>query len=607
MSQDDVIEVDEGRRTRSATLVAAAFVSALVATAVVDLAWPAPEPKLHGAEQRRVDETRRKRRFADGSAARWVETELRLHSRVRREVAPWWTALLLDYGHVGSEEVLVGRGEWLFLRNRVTPPELPLARLVDPGVNLVAATSRRLAAAGCRLTVIPIPRKAVVCAAHLPRGYDPRPEVDRSVTEGLLARGVDTVDLLAAFEGLAPDDLYHVRDTHWATGAKLATVDALLAMHPEWVGDQHEVEVDIGPSWTSRGDLLHILGIPGPHAATRLVEAAPAPVVTLSPRSFHRQVETWTTPTDVEITGTSFLADHDLGRLLLARLRRDIRVTPYPGSEFCEALAVATALAPSGAPTLPRALMLEFPIHMVWNAREPEFPPHRFAHEALRNLPPPPTAAIPSNGASLLGAPRDPVAALRAHAHDRACLTSGEGLAMLRVVPRSADSARGTAWTFATQGSVTRFEWPDGKPELCLPLIEGAAPTGWFELRAESAAARQVEVDVSLVADLDFQHEVTLHRSADSPSRFLGRGVVAPRAGAVVARLAGPPEVRGDATLEIRASDGTTRRVALPVRGDSVLLVGVGGLGGRALVDVAIEAPCEVRHVTLARPLWSAE
>ena len=66
--------------------------------------------------------------LGDGSRARLIEYDLRLRSRVRRTVGPYYALALYRSLDETGQRVLAGKEGWLFLRGRAMLPEVTQRR-----------------------------------------------------------------------------------------------------------------------------------------------------------------------------------------------------------------------------------------------------------------------------------------------------------------------------------------------------------------------------------------------------------------------------------------------------------------------------------------------
>jgi hypothetical protein len=235
-----------------------------VGTAVVDNVWPAWAPQPVGLEKQKDDALRAAATWSDGSLASLVERDLRLRSRVRKELSRPYTRALFKLFNEGGARVLVGRKGMLFLKERLDVPDAA----PDLGARRAAAEqathSRRFTALGVEYVTLPVPRKGVVCAELLPPGRTVRPEYDEAVVPAFRDQGVRCVDLLPTFRALEPDEAYLMVDSHWATIGVRAAAEQ-LALQTGWLKPPEErlgtVVEHAPPKAKPRGDLPLMIGI----------------------------------------------------------------------------------------------------------------------------------------------------------------------------------------------------------------------------------------------------------------------------------------------------------------------------------------------------------
>lgn len=127
----------------------------------------------------------------------------------------------------GRKGVVTGRDGWLYTAEEVRSPPVTLAQPLDR----IAVVRDRLASAGARLVIIPVPGKLDVHVAH----SDPETAVgitqlyDRFLA-GLAQRGVGVLDARAVLrEEAAQRPAFFRTDTHWTPAAAKAVARALGA------------------------------------------------------------------------------------------------------------------------------------------------------------------------------------------------------------------------------------------------------------------------------------------------------------------------------------------------------------------------------------------
>ncbi len=257
------------------------FLLLLAGTGLVDTFLPAPRPDLIGPEARADRVMHARADWRNGSMARVVEHDLRLVSRVRRTVGPWYSLLLLRYFDQTTARAVAGRGGWIYIRGRIELEGDSGVEATRLAAARIAALNRRLALHGIRLVVIPVPRKAVVHPEPLPRGSHPRPNLDELLVRSLKRHGVATADLLAAWKRrMEPGELaYFQTDSHWTDTAQLwaAEESARAAGTLMPVEERQSRLVSLGTIPQER-DTLQFLGLHLPGSDFDFLELPEVPV-----------------------------------------------------------------------------------------------------------------------------------------------------------------------------------------------------------------------------------------------------------------------------------------------------------------------------------------
>lgn len=606
MSDEGLIEPDPGlsvvARWRGVVL-SAIFLALLGGTGVIDRVWPAPAVTLFGQELVDARSAREQRSLLTGSAARWVEKELELGSRVRRTLAPWWTAILLNFAEVGSADVVVGKDRWLFLRHRVFHPPGTYRDVVTPGVNSLVAAARRIALQGTELVVMPVPRKAVVCRAFLPDGADPVPELDAYVLQALRDGGVAVVDLLAGWADVPPREIYLSHDSHWAVGGQLAAARACIAARPEIQGADFEATILLRRRGAAVAGNLEYLGLYGDHPAYQYALPDPDDSAVLQPDDLLPRFQSYRGVSDVVLAGSSFTAKFDFPNLLCALARRDILNISIAGAAFGEPVTRAMlALAQSPKP---KTLLYEFPMSYIWDLHTggggaPEGVGKLFVFT--------PTAAMTSLsgavGEHLWLREPNPLNVRATHVRG-AVLSSGDGVVMVRV---AAADAAGSRWRFRAEALNFDFEWPLDVTELTLPIVERTAPSGLFELIAMDQAALSVALECELVTDLDLTRSVAATSIATDVGRARHefRGAVELGVGAgLIVRLAGDRAHVGRATVGASNATGAERTWTFDARGGTLLVINLGDLAAAPITAVSVECALPVAELVVAPAAWA--
>lgn len=209
--------------------VFAIALTAIVGTAAVDSLYPIPLPKLVGRGKIAAEKRRDHARIMDGTRAQLVEHELRLTSSVRRYAGQRYARTLFYWLHEAQGKLtLIGPDGWIFVRSRTIPPNTPTNAILNQWSANIVALRRGMASLGMNLFVIPLPRRAVVEASHLPRGVDPRPDIDLKAAKSLKGHGLDAVDLYPAYMNWKLGSLFYRGDAHWnELGEKLSAKETM--------------------------------------------------------------------------------------------------------------------------------------------------------------------------------------------------------------------------------------------------------------------------------------------------------------------------------------------------------------------------------------------
>lgn len=262
---------------------AATMVGALSATVLAGLVGAAlgllRDPAGVGEAARGEGESLIKR--IETTTRRWEDAfaaSSPLATRVRPPVQAW----LAGWPRVGSSQVIVGRGSWLYYRSALEhltgPPFLAPDRLAltdrhaDPRP-AISDFASQLRARGIELVVVPVPVKAALAPEPLTAGLDreslPLSNPSLAVLINELERtGVRVFDpgpVLAELKRQTGKEVFLATDTHWRPEA----VQAVAAALADFVREAIELPKSPEPEWWTesetierRGDLGAMLGIP---------------------------------------------------------------------------------------------------------------------------------------------------------------------------------------------------------------------------------------------------------------------------------------------------------------------------------------------------------
>ncbi len=490
-----------GARRIAGVLTVASFAMLLAGSGLVDILFPVALPKLVGREQQEEEQLRKDAHLADGSLARLVERDVRLTSRVRDTVSPWYTYALYRWLGVGRGSVYIGRGGWLFSKARVQVRDQPDHVVVGFASGVAATVNRRLAALGVDLIVAPIPRKSVVAQARLPRGIDPRPNLYSQYLARARNLGVRNADLLSAFRRVGLESTFYKTDTHWNDKGMLVAAEEVAREAGLWLEEEqrptrvYEVKENRQPM-----DQLRFLGI-SPRVLARLRQSGVGYVVH-DPRGRRIEPIPVGRAAKVGLIGTSY-SRPNFARYLTHFSGQGVqrRVLHGGGPEA----ALSQLLREGEKNGLPETLIWEIPAHYFFWA-EPmlgfsrwfgEFLPSRIRTHApgewLRGITP---AALPRELPLTRRWKR--VAAIKAGHF----VHSGDGAVGLRL--RGLVTGGSVEIESVSDSLKVQVLWRKGRREIIVPIL-GHRPVHGSIIRMRIARGKpQLRLDgIDLVDDLD--------------------------------------------------------------------------------------------------------
>lgn len=318
-----VADVAELARSRRGYRALQAFVLLLtlvivVGTPIIDSSLPGPLTEL---QKKRADKRFERASFADGTRGRLLETRLRRSSSTRDFVSKLYTLqLYLWLRESHSERAFEGRDGWFFMLDRTQPPDLSSTQFVEEMSASLLALDRELRLLGVQVIFIPLPRRAVVEARHLPTFIDPRSEIDRMTARVMREYGLQAVDLFPAFTDWQGPTLFYQKDTHWnQLGEKLAAEEALrqyelLVPQGQRKGILRQVGVEPQGTYADTNhDFYRILEI-RPNEGTPQLAGPSTPVFSVAPRK--EPVVRQGPSRSVALTGSSFSSRGNFGLFL---------------------------------------------------------------------------------------------------------------------------------------------------------------------------------------------------------------------------------------------------------------------------------------------------
>lgn len=499
----------EGRGHRSGNLVRGASavlaLAALAWTGAVEVFAPPEEAQLVGDERAEAEAAAMDVRFRDGGLARSIETRFRLRGSVRRQVGPWWALAMLHLGDVDGQKLVVGRDGWLFLRDRALMEPAAAASGAEVLGGLFGALQRSLGRHESRLVVLPLPRKAAVCAGQLPAGLDPHASADRVVAGRLARHGVATPDLFDAWCSLEPRDVYLFRDSHWARAARSTAARALRPLIPGSASGAVAGSLS-GPregplsGMVLHADLLTFMGIPEEHPAFAAAGATQEGAISIGggpmPHGSTDGPAGDAAPSAL-LVGSSFSARFHFQGTLEAELGVRVEDASEAGRLPFHCLAQALVGREAAVPPL---VIAEFPIHQAAFVR-------RTSNAILQ----PAAAVLVHLNESLEFTPigRDFLAegVVAKRALNLPCwgyragslLSSGDGVLLVEF-RFSGESA--STWFAASGGARFPIAVAAGDSRVVLPILEAEDFLGNLSLTPTNEAALSTEFTAQIVTDL---------------------------------------------------------------------------------------------------------
>ena len=547
------------------------FLAVLTGTALVDRIWPTPVPKLLGGEAHAFAEQVRAANWKDGSAARLLETRVRLTSRVRQTISPVFAYWLYRHAGIVKPAALLGEDGWLFhserakaLGARESAPEIAAAALLS--------LERACAFEGVEALMLPIPRKSMVEAQHLPGRFNARLDLDRRLPKALRDRGVAFCDLLEVFEGdrlefgargeVAPD-LFGKSDTHWTPRAQVLAAEAIAKQTSRLRAiDQRPYRLkQVGLSPAGR-DLFSFSGIApevagGEHMQASRVEAWKL----LDSQGRVGKLASGPRTASVAVLGTSFT---DGSRDFVSFLNHFIGTPVFNGSK--PGGVAATSLAKLFAfDHRPELAILEIPNHALFQNEVLHGSGGYLASVEYGEVP----VVVPeqrfrvnrrfagkfSRGAeSAMLFQRD---ALRVY-------HSGEGLLAWRI---RGEIQGGTALLQPTASPYApKFPWPEAVSEVVIPIVQPLSSGELGGLRislrgrgARSTRAKVDSVELVVLGDPDTQIKLRPGPVTDDGADGWFQAIAPPeealgKLALLEVELAAAPTAQSPATIEVEST-----------------------------------------------------
>lgn len=580
-----------------ASITVAVALAILTTTGALELALPPSKLRLIGDEAERSKAAAANLTWRDGSRARQIETDFGLRGRVRREVAPYWAALMLMLKDVPSGRLVIGKDGYLFYRDRIELDPATRDRGTAIFANLTSALSRSLMARGTKLIAAPIPRKAVTCAETLPAKLETHASYDASVVRALKDRGVATLDLLPAWTAGDGARFYLPHDSHWSRAGVESFAAELARQFPDLPRSEGSFPLIEGPVNETIGSLAHA-GVLPRHPAYELVTTRNERMVFLDPPKRQGQLNKDEERSRISLAGSSFCQGFFAQALLAHELQAGVADFSLKGRPPFASLYAAITTREAGA--LPEFAIAEFPIHQIATVDAGSATVLQAATGMMEH-------AEPAGRLQALGSDLFPwrkendVAAGKPWVQfaGGSLLSSGDGVLRVRVRAEGDSPSR---WRVASSGLTLSFRLRPGESERTLPLIEAERLDGvlWVAPLDEAAVqlAREGKASVDVMAEGRWDEGQALPGSnAPDATAWTLAGDPVPVAplDCLVARW---DAVDARASLEVaiegRRLDGSAfqRRWTFPRAGGArVLCISLGALAGGSLDRVRLSGP----------------
>lgn len=496
-----------GGAKRLATVMLFLSLAVITVTPTIDALNPVEDPKLLGEEARVAALARKSRSVFDGSWMRAIEGKLRLRSRVRDTIAPYWSALLLRYLHDAPDDVIVGRDGWLFLRSRVDQPQSVTQRAPSATAAFASAMQRRMAVNGSRLVFAPIPRKAAACAELLPKGLPQIPNFDKNIYHAFDRLGVERIDVLGLFDGLELRQRYLPYDTHWTREAVLAFVDEVARVYPELL--TNEVEADV--TWIDREESTGLLGfaaIPPKHEARHVLDIGTVRTWRIEPHQLRKLQRQKTTDVGLAMVGSSFTDHFGVADAMAWKFQRPVYDGGRAASRFGDPLG-GMLQSFHGKPLAP-FVVYEFPIHQCFEIGRNAQWAAPTVGAVFRHLHSNRTTALPADAiGDTLSRPRTKAKGgwVRSIYRGGTMLSTGDGVMQLVI---EVDAKAQNKWQVRTPEAQLTFTLPKGKSTVAMPVFDRGHPKSFTALAAMNPGAADATFTMTPSVDADLERATEL-------------------------------------------------------------------------------------------------
>ena len=225
-----------------------------------------------GAFKQGLDFPISQQELLDGTSTQSLEKQIDLHLPSRNGLIALDSVIRYKLLHAGGDQVLLGRDNWLFLRDELRPYERASENQAAR-IAMLAKIAKFLNQQSVQLLVVLVPDKARIAEAQLPiqRLPDHTAQRYQEALQDMQALGLWTLDLRQALRASA-GVTYYRSDTHWNTqGAGLAANAVAAAVKARGVSlpSTPFVTVLIDQMVEREGDLIRLMGMAGLSQAWR--------------------------------------------------------------------------------------------------------------------------------------------------------------------------------------------------------------------------------------------------------------------------------------------------------------------------------------------------
>lgn len=524
MANDDLIQFDApaGGVTRWAAVTSVLLsLGAIVGTGVTEVFFAPKKPTLMGDEKDAMDAANANVKWRDGSLARSIETDFRLRGRVRRYVAPFWSALLLKVGDVPNRKVILGKEGYLFYRQRVELDYVNKAIGPDILAALCAAVDRSMATWGSALVVAPLPRKGIACRSLLPEGVKLYPEFDQHVVDVMQSRGVRVLDLVTLWTDWessgATEALYPSHETHWSRTGVQSFADELARQIPALPRDTAVIEVVEGPMKLTTSN-LRFAGLRQGHPAYEMGHPQNNTSLELTPPGRENLMDKGKERAEILLAGSSFSAGFFAQAILASTLQAPVASSSLKGR--LPLTSLHKGLLRFKPADIPAFAITELPIHQAASIGPRSDATVRACFAIANHLYVPgsegvlPIESFPARrdneqavGRSLVTFPAGTL------------LSSGDGAMSLRLGFQSDEVTR---WRVVSSGLSLPIKVPPGQHLRIVPLIEGSSNDGAFMLVPVDAAAAAATATLDVITNADLASATELQMAEDGNWTYAG-------------------------------------------------------------------------------------